>query len=128
MASSLAKSLRFTVPLLVGIIVVASTTPFSAEALIPCAEVYGDVIQCAAFVLFGGVPSKECCDACKKLKNESIGKLEEVKQVCRCLQAGKAFVLGALLNYTRMNEIPNACGFSIPYKIAPNTDCDKPKR
>ncbi|PKI40948.1 non-specific lipid-transfer protein 1-like [Punica granatum] len=102
---------------------VASTV---AEAGITCGQVSSSLAGCIQYARGNGagpVP-QACCNGIRSL-NSAAKTTPDRQAACRCLKSLASSISG--INYGLVAGAPGKCGVSIPYKIAPSTNCDNVK-
>ncbi|XP_058075335.1 non-specific lipid-transfer protein 1-like [Magnolia sinica] len=95
-----------------------------AEAAITCGQVVGALSPCISYLRTGGALPPACCKGIQTLNN-SAKTTADRQAACGCIKSASAGISG--LNYGLAAGLPGKCGVSIPYKIAPSTDCTKVK-
>ncbi|KAL2500379.1 Non-specific lipid-transfer protein 3 [Forsythia ovata] len=104
------------------VITVALVAPL-AEAAVSCSPVVTSLKPCFSYVQGGNIViPAACCDGIKSLYGAA--KTTPYRQaVCNCLKSLAGSSSG--INFNKAAGLPGKCGVSIPYKIAPSTDCSK---
>ncbi|KAL5974780.1 lipid-transfer protein [Asimina triloba] len=93
------------------------------EAGITCGQVSSSLAQCIPY-LRGTVPTQPaaCCNGIKSLNN-AAKTTPDRQTACNCLKSAAANIQG--FNPKLAEGLPGKCGVSVPYKIAPSTDCSQ---
>ncbi|XP_016488854.1 non-specific lipid-transfer protein 1-like [Nicotiana tabacum] len=92
----------------------------SAEAL-TCTEVDAYLKNCVPFLTKTGLLGT-CCDGVKKL--EAVATTTTDRQTaCTCLKAAGETIIG--LDWSRVGDLPSACGVNLPYTVSADIDCSK---
>ncbi|KAJ3669079.1 hypothetical protein LUZ60_011029 [Juncus effusus] len=100
--------------------------PFlTSAAVTSCSDVYSDLMPCLTYVQYGGAMNQGCCDGVKSLMAAASARSDR-QTTCKCIKnvASNAATGDEM---SRAMGIPRACGISMPYKMDPNTDCNKIK-
>ncbi|CAI9758844.1 unnamed protein product [Fraxinus pennsylvanica] len=103
------------------LITVALVAPL-AEAAVSCNTVVGSLKPCFPYVMGGNMVSPACCGGIKSLYG-AAKTTPDRQSVCSCLKS----LVGSnkSIDFGKAAGLPGKCGVSIPYKIAPSTDCSK---
>ncbi|KAL2500305.1 Non-specific lipid-transfer protein 3 [Forsythia ovata] len=103
------------------LIAVALVAPL-AEAAISCGMVVSDLAPCLSYLRGGNDIPAACCGGIKSLYG-AAKTTPDRQAVCNCLKS----LAGSYssINFNKAAGLPGKCGVSIPYKIAPSTDCSK---
>ena len=96
--------------------------PITANALMSCGTVNGNLAGCIAYLTRGAPLTQGCCNGVTNLKNMA-STTPDRQQACRCLQSA-AKAVGPGLNTARAAGLPSACKVNIPYKISTSTNCN----
>ncbi|MCL7043220.1 hypothetical protein MKW94_026197 [Papaver nudicaule] len=97
------------------------SAPYMAEAL-TCGQVTSNLAPCISYLTKKGALVPGCCSGVKTL-NGAAKTTPNRKTACGCLKGAINSFKGIDLNLVA--GLPGKCGVSIPYKIAPSTDCSK---
>ncbi|KAL8252600.1 hypothetical protein R6Q59_036293 [Mikania micrantha] len=97
--------------------------PYATEAL-TCGVVVSKLSPCLNYLKGGGSVSSACCKGVKGL-NAAAKTTSEKKTACGCMKKAYKSVSGIKVDHAL--GLPKKCGVDIPYKITPNTDCNKVK-
>ncbi|KAL2500378.1 Non-specific lipid-transfer protein 3 [Forsythia ovata] len=103
------------------LIAVALVAPL-AEAAVSCGTVVSNLRPCLPYVQGGNVVPAACCGGIKSLYG-AAKTTQDRQSVCNCLKSLAGSYSG--INFGKAAGLPGKCGVSIPYKIAPSTDCSK---
>ncbi|PKA51856.1 Non-specific lipid-transfer protein 1 [Apostasia shenzhenica] len=91
-------------------------------AVITCLQVDIDLLPCLSYIRTGGTVPGMCCKGVAGLVAAARTTADR-RSACNCL---KSLAHGASNDeISRAEQIPAACNISIPYKISPDTDCNK---
>lgn len=93
-----------------------------AEAAVSCGQVASSLFPCLTYLRNGGVVPDTCCAGVKGL-NSAAKSTADKKTACGCLKNAYNALPG--IQAPLASSLPSKCGVSIPYKISPNTDCNK---
>ncbi|KAI3819132.1 hypothetical protein L1987_12956 [Smallanthus sonchifolius] len=94
-----------------------------AEAL-TCGDVVRKLSPCLDYLKHGGKVSSSCCKGVKGL-NAAAKTTSEKKTACGCMKNAYKSISG--IKADNALGLPKKCDVDIPYKISPNTDCNKVK-
>ncbi|XP_047333560.1 non-specific lipid-transfer protein 1-like [Impatiens glandulifera] len=90
-----------------------------AQAAVTCSSVAISLTPCLDYVQNGGTIPTLCCTGVRSLYRNADTTAKR-QTVCNCLKG-----FAGSTSYPLAAGIPGKCGASIPYKIAPSTDCNK---
>ncbi|XP_047332947.1 non-specific lipid-transfer protein 1-like [Impatiens glandulifera] len=90
-----------------------------AQAAVTCGSVVSALSPCLGYARSGGTIPALCCTGVKNLYRNAATTADR-QAACYCLKT----LIGSN-SYPNAPGIPGKCGVSIPYKIAPSTDCNK---
>ncbi|XP_071716813.1 non-specific lipid-transfer protein Lac s 1-like [Rutidosis leptorrhynchoides] len=93
------------------------------EAL-SCNDVRMKLAPCLKYLQSGGMVSRACCNGVKGLDNLART-IPDRKTACNCMKA--AYKTYSTIKPDNAAGLPNKCGVRIPYKMSPDTDCNKVK-
>ncbi|WCJ27837.1 Non-specific lipid-transfer protein [Euphorbia peplus] len=96
----------------------------AAEAAITCSDVERNVIPCINYVQYGGQVSSQCCGGIRAL-NDGAKSPADRQAVCKCLTSAVKGLPYTAFNLRMAAGLPAKCNVNLPYKIDPNTSCDK---
>ncbi|KAI3666834.1 hypothetical protein L6452_41872 [Arctium lappa] len=104
-------------------VVVACMLVFAphAEAAVSCGQVASNLLPCLPYLRSGGALGG-CCNGVRALNNAARTTADR-KAACGCLKSAYSQFPG--INQSNAAGLPAKCGVKIPYKISPNTDCNK---
>ncbi|XVF20424.1 hypothetical protein REPUB_Repub11eG0197400 [Reevesia pubescens] len=87
--------------------------PPHVNAAITCEQVTYYLTPCIGYGVLGGTVAPTCCTGIKTLDAAAVT-TEDRRKKCNCVKEGATRIPG--LNYDRVNEIPEKCGTTCPYK------------
>lgn len=120
----MANSATLKLVMLVAVIAVLAAFAPKANAAITCSDVERNLIPCVNYVEYGGQVSQQCCAGIKTLK-DGAQSTPDRQAVCKCLMSAVKGLPYTAFNLRLAAGLPAKCNVNLPYKIDPNTSCDK---
>ncbi|VVA96909.1 unnamed protein product [Arabis nemorensis] len=94
------------------------------EAAVSCNTVIADLYPCLSYVAQGGNVPDSCCNGIRTLNGQAQTSVDR-QGVCRCIKSAIGGVSFSSSNLNNALSLPAKCGVNLPYRISPNTNCDR---
>ncbi|KAL5550622.1 hypothetical protein UlMin_000798 [Ulmus minor] len=93
-----------------------------AQGAIACGTVTGYLLPCLNYLKGAAPLPAGCCSGVKTLNNVARSTPDR-QSACNCLKQAATTIKG--INTGLAGGLPGKCGVNIPFKISPQTNCNK---
>ncbi|KAJ3703167.1 hypothetical protein LUZ61_006872 [Rhynchospora tenuis] len=107
--------------LALALILSLTTNPILKTSALTCSDVYTDLMPCLGYVQ-GGPLTGDCCTGVSTLMSAAKTK-DDRQTACKCIKNVASSAGGSYTS--RAMGIPAQCNIPMPYKMSPNTNCNK---
>nr|XP_043610665.1 non-specific lipid-transfer protein 1-like [Erigeron canadensis] len=99
-----------------------ASAPYGVNGAVTCQMVVSSLTPCASYLTRGGPVPASCCSGINSLYSAATTTPDR-QMACKCMKQASGMLPGIRLDAA--TSLPGKCGVNIPYKISPDTDCNK---